>query len=141
MQSHHCPNAADRVATSLIIFISVVFLIIPILGYAWATGGLGDSVETVGGAVIEPVHQVAVSVDGHQDRGVPQPSLDGFGMLTGGDQPRCVGMAQVVDPTGSTNRLCDRSPPDPPERRSRSRSGPVGTCAGACFQMNALMKS
>ena len=57
------------------------------LGHAWATNGLGDGVETVGGLVVEAVHEVPVAVDGDLDRGVPEPGLDGFGVFTGGDQP------------------------------------------------------
>ncbi len=77
---------------------------------------MSDGVETVGGLVVEAVHEVPVAVDGDLDRGVPQSGLDGFGMLTGGDQPGGVGVAQVVDPTGSFNRAGDGLPPDPSER-------------------------
>ena len=86
------------------------------LGHAWATGGGGDGVETVGSLVVEPVHEVAVTVDGHLDRRVPESGLNGLGMLAGRDQPRGVGVAQVVDPAGRSYRLRNGVPPDPPER-------------------------
>jgi hypothetical protein len=42
---------------------------------------LGDDVETVGGLVVESVHEVSVAVDRYLNRGVPEPGLDGFGVL------------------------------------------------------------
>ncbi len=85
------------------------------LGHAWATNGLSDGVETVGGLVVEAVHQVPVSVDGDLDRGVPEPGLNGLGMFTGSDQPGGVRAAQIVDPALSGDRLGHGSSPDPPE--------------------------
>lgn len=58
-----------------------------VLGHAWATNGLRDCVETVGGLVIEAIHEVPVAVDRDLSRGVPRPDLDRPGMLTRSDQP------------------------------------------------------
>jgi len=47
----------------------------------------GDGVETSCSLVVEPVHEVAVAIDGHLDRRVTETGLDGLGVLAGGDQP------------------------------------------------------
>ena len=87
---------------------------------------MGDGVETVGGLVVESVHQVPVAVDGYLDRGVPEPGLDGFGVFTGGDQPGGVGVAQVVDPARGADRLDNCLPPDPPEGTPSQEPALVG---------------
>jgi len=40
---------------------------------SWAAPGVGQLVETVGGAVVEALHQVSVAVHRHLDRGVAEP--------------------------------------------------------------------
>ncbi|HEX9865722.1 MAG TPA: hypothetical protein VGC03_12205 [Acidimicrobiia bacterium] len=63
------------------------------MGRSWAAREGGQSVETVGGAVVEPFHQMSVAVHRHLDRGVSEPGLDGLRVLAGGDQPGGVGMS------------------------------------------------
>ena len=74
-----------------------------LLGHAWATGGLGEGVETVGGLVVEAVHELPVAVHGHNDGGVAEAGLDDLGVLSGGDEPGGVGVAKVVYPAGSAH--------------------------------------
>ena len=84
-----------------------------LLGHAWATGGLGEGVETVGGLVVEAVHELPVAVHGHNDGGVAEAGLDDLGVLSGGDEPGGVGVAKVVYPARAAHRLGDCSPSDP----------------------------
>jgi hypothetical protein len=65
--------------------------------------------------VIESVHQMPVTVHGHRDRAIPEAGLDCLWMLTVGDEPGGVGVAQIVDATGWSYRVGDGFALDPPE--------------------------
>ena len=65
--------------------------------------------------VVESVHQVPVAVHGHSYGAVAESGLDGLGVLTSGDEPGGVGVAQVVDPTRRTYGFGDSFAPDPSE--------------------------
>jgi len=67
------------------------------LGHAWDTNGCGDGVESGCGLVVEAVHAVAVAVDRDLGGRVSVSGLDRLGVLSCGDQPSGVGVAQVVD--------------------------------------------
>ncbi|HZY30262.1 MAG TPA: hypothetical protein VFF86_01340 [Candidatus Methylomirabilis sp.] len=67
------------------------------LGRSWAAPALRNRAEPVGGTVVESFHRVPVAVHCHLDRLMTELGLDGFGVLSGGDQPGGVSVPEMVD--------------------------------------------
>jgi hypothetical protein len=85
------------------------------LGLTWALRKPGNVIEMVGRAVVQTLHQMAVSVHGDLDRGVSEAGLNGLRVLACSDQPGRMSMSEIVNATGLTDGLGYSFAPDPAE--------------------------
>ena len=76
--------------------------------------------------VVESVHQMPVSIHGDCDRAVSQSGLDCLGMLPVCDQPRGMGVTQIVDSTRWSDGCGDGFAPDAPERAAAEQRSLFG---------------
>jgi hypothetical protein len=95
------------------------------LGHVWATAAPGQVVESIRGAVIETLHEMPVTIECDLNRRVPKALLDHLGVLAGSDQPGGVRVTEVVDPTGTSDRVSHGLAPDPAERTPPEEIAPL----------------
>lgn len=61
--------------------------------------------------MVEAVHETAVAVDSHLDRGVAESGLNGLGVFSCGDEPCGVGVAQAMECGMAARRIRLRANP------------------------------
>ncbi len=92
-------------------------------GNLGARCGRDSGVQAIRGSLIETFEEVPVRVERGRNRRMTEADLNGLWMLALGNKHGDMGVAQVVEPDGLTDRLCySRQPHPPPKIRAAQRA-------------------